>query len=129
MSKSRKRRSNFTAEQKVRILREHLLEDVPLSDVCGRHGIRPSQFYIWQKQLFEHGAQVFHRTPDRKERELKKKLLSVSGSGEWYNSPALNLWAVGTDPRVFSRTSRGQNRVGPPRSSTGRIRNLVGPGP
>ena len=44
MSKSRKRRSNFTAEQKVRIHREHLLEDVPLFDVCDRHGIRPSQF-------------------------------------------------------------------------------------
>jgi transposase len=74
MSKTRKRRTNFTAEQKIRILREHLLEDVPISDVCDRHGLRPGQFYLWQKQLFEHGAQVFHRTPDRQERELKKKL-------------------------------------------------------
>lgn len=74
MSKRRKRRTNFTAEQKIRILREHLLEDVPISDICDRHGLCPSQFYTWQKQLFEYGTQVFHRTPDRKERELKKKL-------------------------------------------------------
>lgn len=74
MSKSRKRRANFTAEQKVRILREHLLEDVPISDPCDRHGIQPGQFYTWQKHLFERGAQVFHRTPDRQERELRRKL-------------------------------------------------------
>ena len=74
MSESRQRRANFTAEQKVRILREHLLEDVPLSDVCDRHGIRPSQFHAWQKQLFEQGASVFHRDPNRKERELEKKI-------------------------------------------------------
>jgi len=47
VSKSRRRRANFTAEQKVRILREHLLEDVPISDLCDRHGIQPGQFYTW----------------------------------------------------------------------------------
>ncbi|MEX2531017.1 MAG: transposase [Gemmatimonadota bacterium] len=47
---------------------------MPISDVCDRHGLRPGQFYTWQKQLFEQGAQVFHRTPDRNEREIKKKL-------------------------------------------------------
>ena len=40
MSKSRKRRTNFTAVQKIRIVREHLLEDVPISDVCDRQGQR-----------------------------------------------------------------------------------------
>ena len=74
MSQSRKRRTHFTAEQKIRILREHLLEGVPISDLCDRHGLRPTQFYTWQKKLFEQGHQVFHRSADHTERELKKKL-------------------------------------------------------
>jgi transposase-like protein len=53
MSK-RRRRANFTAEQKVAIPRERLLEAMPGSDLCDhRHGLQPSQFYTWQKQLFE----------------------------------------------------------------------------
>jgi len=54
-----KRRANFTAAQKVAIVRQHLLEDVPVSLLCEQHGIQPSQFYTWQKQLFEQGAKAF----------------------------------------------------------------------
>jgi transposase len=74
MSSKRKRRTNFTAEQKVRILRQHLLEGTPISDVCDQHGIQPSQFYTWQKQLFENGAKAFERTPNHRERELERKV-------------------------------------------------------
>jgi transposase-like protein len=42
-------------------LREHLLEDVPVTDLCEKHGVNPTQFYPWQKQLFENGAAVFSR--------------------------------------------------------------------
>ena len=30
----KKQRKNYTAEEKVAILREHLLEKVPISDLC-----------------------------------------------------------------------------------------------
>lgn len=73
MSK-RKRRANFTAEQKVAIVREHLLEGVAVSDLCDRHGLQPSQFYTWQKQLFERGAKALERTPNGRERELARKV-------------------------------------------------------
>jgi transposase-like protein len=74
MSKTRKRRVNFTAQEKVRVLREHLLEGVPVSDVCDRHGISPSQFYTWQKQLFEEGAKAFDRSQPARERDLERKI-------------------------------------------------------
>ena len=38
MSRKRTRRANFTAVEKVAIVREHLLEGVPISDLCDRHG-------------------------------------------------------------------------------------------
>ena len=58
---SRPRRPNFTSQEKVAILREVLLERQPVSEVCERHQLRPSQFYSWQKQLFENGAAAFGR--------------------------------------------------------------------
>lgn len=55
------KRKNFTAQQKIAIVREHLLEKVPVSDLCDKHGISPTNFYNWQKQLFENGEAVFER--------------------------------------------------------------------
>lgn len=73
MSK-RKRRANFTAAEKTAILREHLLEGVPVSEVCERHRIQPSQFYTWQKQLFENGARAFERDVKDEQRRLEREI-------------------------------------------------------
>ena len=54
-SNSRERR-HFTPQQKVAIVKAHLVDGVPISDLCDRHRIQPAQFYLWQKQLFENGA-------------------------------------------------------------------------
>jgi transposase len=55
------KRRQLTAEQKVAIVRAHLLEGVPVSDLCDKHKIHATQFYAWQKQLFENGASAFAR--------------------------------------------------------------------
>jgi transposase-like protein len=55
----RRRRANFTAAEKVAILRRHLLEHVAVSDLCDEHDLQPSQFYTWQKQFFEQGGKAF----------------------------------------------------------------------
>jgi transposase len=52
-------RRHFTGAQKLAILREHLIEKVPISDVCTKHDLQPTLFYLWQKKLFEDGAVVF----------------------------------------------------------------------
>jgi len=54
-----KKRKQFSPEQKISILREHLVEKVSVPDVCDKHGIQPSVFYRWQKNLFENGAPAF----------------------------------------------------------------------
>ncbi len=54
-------RRYLTPEQKVSILRRHLVENVPVSDLCDEFGIHPTQFYAWQKQLFENAALIFER--------------------------------------------------------------------
>lgn len=70
----RARRANFTAAEKVAIVREALLERKPVSEVCERYRIQPSQFYQWQKQLFEHGAAAFGHDADRDAARLAKQV-------------------------------------------------------
>ncbi|MFQ5422438.1 MAG: transposase [Phycisphaerae bacterium] len=55
----RKQRRNFSGTEKMAILREHLIEKGPISEVCDKHGLQPTVFYQWQKRLFEDGAVVF----------------------------------------------------------------------
>jgi transposase-like protein len=64
MSGMRKRR-HFTGSEKMAILRRHLVEKVPVSQLCEEHGIHPTLFYGWQKNLFENGAAVFDGPRDR----------------------------------------------------------------
>ena len=59
-------RRRFTSEEKIKALRRHLAEKVPVSDVCEEMGIQPTQFYRWQQTFFENGAAAFERTNDRK---------------------------------------------------------------
>jgi transposase len=56
-------RRHRAPEDKVKILREHLLEGRPISEVCEKHQINPTQFYQWQKVFFENGAAAFARQP------------------------------------------------------------------
>ena len=68
----KKQRKNYTAEEKVAILRRHLLEKTPVSDLCDELGLQPTVFYRWQKEFFENGAAAFQyrgRTNHQPEQE------------------------------------------------------------
>jgi len=52
-------RNHYSPEEKVAILRRHLLEHVPVSDLCEELGLQPNIFYRWQKELFENGTAAF----------------------------------------------------------------------
>ena len=79
---SKKGRKNYTPEEKVRILRRHLLDNVPISSVCDENNLQPTVFYRWQKQFFEGGAAAFgpgknrrqQSAQDRRITELEEKL-------------------------------------------------------
>jgi transposase-like protein len=51
------------------ILRAHLIEKVPISEVCEKHGVQPTLFYQWQRRLFEEGAAVFEQPRARSPRQ------------------------------------------------------------
>jgi transposase-like protein len=53
---TKKPRRHHSPEEKLRILRLHLLEQKPISALCEEHGLHPTLFYQWQKAFFENGA-------------------------------------------------------------------------
>ena len=45
----------FYPQEKVTILRRHLIDKVQVSDLCEEYHFHPSLFYRWLKQFFENG--------------------------------------------------------------------------
>jgi transposase len=77
----KKPRKHYTAEEKVAILRRHLLEQEPVSKLCDELGLQPTVLYRWRKEFFENGPAAFQhngRTNHPAEQErieyLEKKI-------------------------------------------------------
>ncbi len=79
-------RRKFTGDDKMAILRRHLVDKTPVSDVCDQAGIHPTLFYRWQKELFEHGAAALGRrgdngrqgrVEDRQQRRFEEKVAAL----------------------------------------------------
>src|SRR5512135_2273513 len=71
---AKKTRKRLSAQEKAAILRLHLLERTPISDLCDQHGIHPTMLYRWQKDLFENAAAALEprtrRGGDDKDRRI-----------------------------------------------------------
>jgi len=71
----RKQRKNYTAQEKVALLRLHLVEKQAVSDICEKQELQPTVFYRWLKEFFENGAAAFEPKPGKKAlRHEKRKL-------------------------------------------------------
>jgi transposase-like protein len=75
-------RKHYSAPEKVAILRLHLLEKKPVSDLCDQYGIHPTLFYRWQKEFFENGAAAFETNGKRRktaEEIRERKIAALEG--------------------------------------------------
>jgi transposase len=68
-----RQRRHYTPEQKVALLRLHLLEKKPVSDICQENGLAVNLFYLWQKQLFDNGTAAFDNTGKRRKTDQDAK--------------------------------------------------------
>ncbi len=86
-------RRHFTGAQKLAILREHLIEKLALSEVCRKHDIQPTLFYLWQKKLFEDGASVFESKAGNVHAQAaeEKKLAAIEGKLQQKNEVLAEL--------------------------------------
>ena len=70
-------RRHFTPEQKVALLRLHLLEKKPISDICEEQDLSVTLFYLWQKQFFENGPAAFERKNAAPEGRLHRTIAAL----------------------------------------------------
>jgi len=75
-------RRPFSAAEKMRILRLHLIEKKAVSDICDEYKIHPTVFYRWQKALFENGEIALDQSPRRQERTESAKDAEISALKE-----------------------------------------------
>ena len=54
-----KPRRHFADHEKVAILKRHLVDKIPVSDLCDELDLYPNQFYDWLKKFFENGHLAF----------------------------------------------------------------------
>ena len=96
----RKERKHYTAEEKVAILRRHLLDKVPVSDLCEELGLQPTVFYRWQKEFFENGAAAFQTTerPRRQAEEKEKRIEFLEKKVQTKNEVLAEANPSGGDP-------------------------------
>jgi len=74
----RKKRKQYSAQEKVVILRKHLLDKIPVSNLCDEYGLQPTVFYRWQKQLFEQAAEsCFQRSRKSESSHLKRQVAEL----------------------------------------------------
>jgi transposase-like protein len=73
----RKRRKTYAPAEKVAILRRHLIEKVPVSDLCDQYQLQLTVFYAWQRQFFANGAAAFERKNRSAETEQQRTIAAL----------------------------------------------------
>ena len=76
------KRKRYRSEEIVLLLQQHLIHGVPVPDICQKHGLHPTIFYRWQRELFRRAHTAFEprfsparlRTYQEKLREMKTLL-------------------------------------------------------
>lgn len=58
-------KKGFSGIEKMKWLRRHLVEKIPVTQVCSEAGVSPTHFYRWQQDLFENGAEVLEKRRGR----------------------------------------------------------------
>ena len=84
----RKARKSYSPQEKMAILRRHLLDKVSILHLCTQLQLQPTVFYRWLKQFFDNGAAALRRKvtagkqPDRLLRDA-----SLDASGKQRDAP------------------------------------------
>ena len=72
-----KKRRNYTPDEKVAILKKHLVEKMPVSDLCDQYNLHPTVFHRWMREFFENAALAFQKQKDTQRKKLEKKVAQL----------------------------------------------------
>ncbi len=79
MPKPKRSRRHHTTEQKAALLKRHLVDKIPVSQLCEENQLQPSVFYHWLRQLMENAAAALDgpKRPASGERELEERIAKL----------------------------------------------------
>jgi transposase len=87
-----KARRTFSVQDKIAVLRLHLLEKRPVSDVCNRYMLNPTVLYRWKTQLFQRGTIAFaEKRRDKAARSLDSPFKELA---KWTKEQAVHAWML-----------------------------------
>lgn len=66
------KKKRYTSEEKTMILREHLENQIPISELSERYGVHPNAIYTWKKQMFEASSQQFGGKKKSNDKSLQR---------------------------------------------------------
>ena len=119
-------RRTFADHEKVAILKRHLIDKVPVSDLCDELDLYPNQFYDWLKRFFENGHLAFAngragRKPKTVESAQQARIQQLEAKLHKKNEVMAELMEAHTELKKiwFIRVSCGSKR--------GKIRNRAHP--
>ena len=81
----------YSADQQVAILRRHLVDRIPIADLCEEYKIDSTLFYKWQTQLFENGSTVFARSTKKTRSQHQKTIEQLQAKLKRKNEVAYEL--------------------------------------
>lgn len=67
-----KSRRHFGDDQKATIVRRHLADKVPVSDLADEYSIQPSLIYLWIKQVLDQAERAFRQPSGGKRRRASE---------------------------------------------------------
>jgi transposase-like protein len=69
------KRKRYAPEEKLKILREVVEENKPISQVAEQYELHPNCIFKWRKQFLENGSQVFQiKRPDISSKADKRRI-------------------------------------------------------
>ena len=71
-----RKRRHFSDDQKATVVRRHLGDKVPVSDLADEYQMQPSLIYLWVKQVLDQAERAF-RQPDGQHARAAR------GPGRW----------------------------------------------
>jgi len=79
-----KKRREYTAEYKTKIVLEALREERSISEIGSREGINPNQIGNWKREFIENATSVFKRS--QKEEEIRERLKEAKAKEKEYQA-------------------------------------------
>jgi len=67
----RKSRRHFSSEFKANVVRRHVSDKVPVSDLAAELDVQPSLIHLWVKQVLDQAEKAFERSKSRRQNKLE----------------------------------------------------------